>query len=43
MEMDELIPKPVDEFAQALLSTEIADIAVDFAELGIDSLFDNCV
>lgn len=43
MEMDELIPKPVDEFAQALLSTEIADIAVDFAELGIDSLFDNPV
>lgn len=41
--MDELIPKPVDEFAQALLSTEIADVAVDFAELGIDSLFDNPV
>lgn len=43
MEMNELVPKPVNEFAQALFSTELTDIAVDFAELGVDSLFDNPV
>lgn len=41
--MNELMPKPVDGFARALFSTELTDIAVDFAELGIDSLFDNPV
>lgn len=43
MKMNELMPKPVNEFAQALFSTELADIAEDFAELGVDSLFDNPV
>lgn len=43
MGMIEIIPKPVNEFAQALFSTELADIAEDFAELDLDLLFDNPV